>query len=64
MFPGWVLEEFELVRRKWGQARTYLMAKYSTTAPSVWEERKETSYIPLARRIGIREETVMVGRDE
>ena len=58
--PGWVLEEFELVRRKWGQARTYLMAKYSITAPSVWDERKETSYIPLARRIGTREETVMV----
>ena len=58
--PQWVLEEFEQVGHKWDQARTYLMANYFVTAPSVWDERKETSYIPLARRIGTLEETVMV----
>ena len=58
--PGWVLDEFERVRHKWGQALTYLMANYFVTAPSAWDERKDTSYIPLARHDGALEKTIMV----
>ena len=58
--PGWVLEELEQVRHKWDQALTYLMANYFVIAPSVWDERKDTSYIPLARHDGALEETIMV----
>ena len=59
--PEWVLlEDFEQVRHNGGHALTYLMTNYSVTAPSVWDERKYTSYIPLSHRIGTHEETIMV----
>ena len=60
VIPRWVFDRYEKVKHEWSKVRTYLMANYFITGPSLFNKRKETAYIPLARRNGPNEETIMV----
>ena len=60
VIPRRVLEDFEQKKHKWSQVRTYLMANFHVSGPSLLDEGKDTFYVPLARQNGPNKETILV----